>query len=326
MGQTAEPADEGPLIRRAFRPLSTGALISLIILAVACNSGPSDEPTGKIAFVTDRDGNQEIYVMNANGTGLTNITNDPAEDREPAWSPDSSQLAFGSSRSGAIDIYVMEADGSDVRQITDSPAVDGGPKWAPDSSRLALYSFINQRQGLLWVINLDGTEMTPVLVSVGGQPATSCAGGFPGSWFPDGQRLLFRGSSGNLHALQICTVALDGSPPEILFSESDTLSHFPVLSPDSTKIAFTFEREENPEIYTINVDGGGLKRITNNEAVDQNPTWSPDGRWIAFESNRDGDLNIYIVRADGSDLRRLTDNDAADRQPAWSPPSSDAAQ
>ena len=76
---------------------------------------------GKIAFVSDRDGNQEIYAVNLDGTGLKNLTGNPSTDAEPAWSPDGTRLAFTSNRDGDNEIYVTAADGSGVTRLTTSP-------------------------------------------------------------------------------------------------------------------------------------------------------------------------------------------------------------
>src|SRR5206468_1029853 len=79
-----------------------------------------------------RDGNDEIYVMNRDGTGVKRLTNDPGEDAYPAWSPDGKEIAFQSSRSGNLDIFVMNSDGSNVRNLTNNPAADMAPSWSRD--------------------------------------------------------------------------------------------------------------------------------------------------------------------------------------------------
>lgn len=311
-----------PLPRRGPVPLALAAgLLALGLLAACAGSGGetyTGEPFGTIAFVSDRDGNQEIYLMRADGSGQRNLTNSERDDREPAWSPDGSLLAFASYRTGPANLFVMNADGSGVRQVTDNPAVDGRPRWSPDGDLLAFYSFRSQRRGLLWLVSAQGGDVLPVLADQTPGPTTDCSGGFPGGWFPDG-RILFRGSRGDIEALQICSVRPDGSDLRVIFSEKEVFSYHPALSPDGRKIAFASDRDGNPEIYVIDVDGGNLRRLTDDPAIDEYPTWSPDGQWIAFHSNRDGDFDIYIMRPDGSDLRRLTDDPADDMQPAWSP-------
>jgi TolB protein len=87
---------------------------------------------------------------------------------------------------------------------------------------------------------------------------------------------------------------------------------------DGTRIAFMSGRDGNPEIYIMNVDGSGVRRLTNHPAGDSSPTWSPTGTQIAFVSDRAGQPQVYIVGADGLNLRRLTSESYADR-PTWSP-------
>jgi TolB protein len=95
-------------------------------------------------------------------------------------------------------------------------------------------------------------------------------------------------------------------------------NYLPVFSPDGTRLAFMSGRDGNPEIYVMNVDGSGVRRLTNHPAGDSSPTWSPTGTQIAFVSDRAGRPQVYIVGADGLNLRRLTSESYADR-PTWSP-------
>jgi len=103
---------------------------SLISLQGEPGGAPQDRKT-KIAFHSSRDGNPEIYVMNPDGSRQINLTNIPAKDTNPSWSPDGKKIAFRSVRNKNWDIYVMNADGSELKRLTDNPAQDDCPAWSP---------------------------------------------------------------------------------------------------------------------------------------------------------------------------------------------------
>lgn len=308
-------------------PCVVSALVAISLAAIAaCGGGESfsGEPSGTIAFESNRDGNDEVYVMAADGSQQKNVSNASGRDSEPTWSSDGSLLTFSSFRSGIPDLWVMKPDGKDTRQLTQDGAVEGGARWSPDGSRIAFYSFRDDSKQFMWIMNADGGDPQPVIEELVADPSTVCAGGFPGGWFPDGKRILYRGSEGDIKALQICSANDDGSDIKTILSEDSHKSYYPALSPDGRKIAFTSDREGNAEIYVMNVDGGGIRRLTRNDGTDEYPTWSPDGQWIAFHSDRegssrDGDFEIYVMRPNGSDVRRLTDNRFDDTSPFWSP-------
>ena len=275
---------------------------------------------GRLAFVSDRDGNAEVYVMSADGSGLTNLTQEPAPYGGPSWSPGGGRLAFASFRDGPSDLYVIDIASGDVERLTDDGAVDGNVAWSPDGNRIAFSSARDQSQGFLWVASADGKGATAVLEGITPSgPEVACAGGFPGSWFPDGETILYRGSQGSISALQICSVKSDGSDINVILSEKGVRYDQPRLSPDGEHVLLDSDRDGNSEIYIMQANGKGLRQLTHDPGVDTAPVWSPDGQWIAFASDRKGDFNIYIVRPDGSDLRQLTDDPAADLDPSWSP-------
>lgn len=119
---------------------------------------PSWSPDGeKIAFMSVRDGNGEIYVVNAEGFEV-NLTNHPAEDWNPAWSPDGQKILFMSDRDGNREIYAMNADGSEPVNLTNHPANEGDPAWSPDSTKIV---FISDRDGNaeIYVMNADGSNL-----------------------------------------------------------------------------------------------------------------------------------------------------------------------
>ncbi len=107
--------------------------VAVLVAATGFVSGSRPAETafpgfnGMIAFQTDRDGNAEIYTMSADGSAQTNLTNDPAEDQDPAWSPNGLKIAFHSNRDGDNEIFVMNADGSGVTQVTTNTGDDFAP-------------------------------------------------------------------------------------------------------------------------------------------------------------------------------------------------------
>ncbi len=111
-----------------MRPMTH--VIFLAALLAACTPAPAATPP-RIVFMSIRDGNWEIYLMSADGSGQTNLTNDPGQDMAPACSGDGRRIAFVSDRDGSMEIYVMNADGTGVTRLTDHAEGNLAPKWCP---------------------------------------------------------------------------------------------------------------------------------------------------------------------------------------------------
>ena len=259
---------------------------------------------GVIAFTSERDGNSEIYIMNADGSDPRRLTDNPAYDGWPTWSPDGSQIAFMSKRSGNPDIYVMDADGSNIQQLTTHSANDIWPDWSPDGARIA---FLSRRDGNfeIYLINADGTDLQRLT-------NTSSHEDFP-NWSPDGERLVFSRVEGNDGTF---IINADGTEEQMLM---EIVALEPSWSPDGTRIIFASDHEGFRGIYVIDIDGSDLQRISSTRAGENCPEWSLDGTRILFASWRDGDGEIYVMNVDGSNLQQLTDNRMVDEFPAWRP-------
>jgi len=269
---------------------------------------------GKVAFVSKRDEpnpencensgdcNWELYVVNIDGTGLTQLTNNQGWDYWPAWSPDGSQIAFWYSDGEQWDIIVMNSDGSDLTNLTNDEGMDLYPTWKPDGSQVVFFS-ARDNGFQFWVVNADGTDLTML------------ESGLPLSVESE-SRVKIVAFTGRYNFYLSTGDIFDAKG----FKErEESLGEFPSWSPDGTRITFHSERHGNREIYVMNADLSNLKRLTNNEAEDSFPVWSPDGSQIAFQSNRDGNFEIYVMNAGGSDLRNLTNNSADDTLPTWYP-------
>ena len=137
------------------------ALVAALSLSVPAVQATFPGTNGRIAFTSDRDGatNTEIYSMNPDGTGQTNLTRNPSRDSDPAWSPNGAKIAFTSDRSaaGAWDVFVMNADGSGAVNLTNNPALDWNPAWSPDGSRIAFTTY-RAGGGEIFVMNIDGSN------------------------------------------------------------------------------------------------------------------------------------------------------------------------
>ena len=219
----------------------------------------------RIAFVSDRDGDNEIYVMNADGSAIVQLTDNSAGDSWPSWSPDGRRIVFSSDRDGDFEIYVMDADGGGVVQLTDNSARDGTPRWSPDGNRIV---FSSDRDGdfEIYVMKTDGNGVV--------QLTNTQAWDYAPSWSPDGNRIAF--SSDRDDDWDIYVMNSDGSGV-VQLTNNQELDFVPSWSPDGNRIAFSSNRDGDLEIYVVNANGSGVVQLTDDSATTRAPSWF--SRW-----------------------------------------------
>jgi hypothetical protein len=270
----------------------------------------------QLAFVSNGDGDDEIFLIKSNGTGLTRLTNNFVSDANPAWSPDGSKIAFHSHRVANTDIYVMNADGTSPTRLTTAVEADYQPSWSPDGTKIAFTS-ARDGQAEIYVMNADGSNQVRLTIDDAGP----IADGDP-AWSPDGTRIAFWSARDGQS--EIYMMNADGSNPQRLTTSGG--NEQPAWSPDGTKLAFRHYQCDgyysyycDADLYVVNVDGSGIAQLTSGYLFDDEPDWSRDGTWIAFATSYcDGYYNcISAVRPNGTGQSVIVIGPYY--QPAWRP-------
>jgi Tol biopolymer transport system component len=227
---------------------------------------PALSPDGKrIAFSTDRDGNREIYAMNADGSDPVNLTRNPAQDMEPAWSPDGKFIAFVSTRDGNFEIYVMDANGRHQTPLTHDVAKELSPTWSPDGTRIAFSKETGPRETQLFVMNADGSGPTQI---------TSQRSNFSPAWSPDGEWIACvsnRDGDRNIYLIRP-----DGKGEPAKLTSKASADYGPAWAPDSKWLAFVSDRSGTKDIWLMDAVAQKVWDVTQGSDVEFGPVWQGD--------------------------------------------------
>jgi Tol biopolymer transport system component len=232
---------------------------------------PAWSPDGtQIAFVGCGDcDTSDLYLMNADGTGVSRLTHDDALDGSPAWSPDGTRIAYHSDPGatwsetegltpGNEDIRIVSPDGTGQQDVTTGPERDIHPSWSPDGRSLAFMRQEATRTSSIYVTDLQGAEwrITPVSVWAG----------YP-SWSPDGTRIAFAVLDQSATTADLYLVGIDGDDLRRLTDFEGVAWGGPVWSPDGRQIALWAHRGQ-PGIYLAEPEGEGMQLLTEVEDVE----------------------------------------------------------
>lgn len=265
--------------------VAAAAVVALAASATAAATPPGTN--GRLAFSSNRSGQQEIYVANADGSGRTALG---AQGSSPEWSPDGRRIAFGSNRDGNNEIYVMNADGSGQTRLTFDNDYESRPQWTADGSQLVFTRVVNGNWEI-FRMNADGTNQ----VDLTNDPAVD----WSQATSPQGKRIVFtREESGVGHLFVMTT---DGKNLKRL-TNTAAYDSYPSWSPSGNFIAFT---RDPGELWVMATDGTGAHQVTSvgPDRVVINGSWSPDGTRLVYTTCRaatfDG-CTLSTANADGS--------------------------
>jgi Tol biopolymer transport system component len=275
---------------------------------------PQFEFRGRILFQSDLSGNNEVYLLTKDG--VRNLTNDPASDEFPKWSPDGRRIAFSSNRSGRYQIYIMNEDGTNMVQATHSENDAIEQAWFPDGTKIAFTESWERTFGRSYVMySLDlasgrTDKLLPKFVESNALPEFS----------PDARLLGFTGKRLAGWDVFVADLTTGESRP---LTEGGAACR-PHFSPDGTKIAYVSAAGDGKgDIWLMNPDGGGKERLTERpETWDYFPGWSPDGKYIVFCSGTEhypteGVWSLNLIKVGTKRIIPLFSSGARDVFPDW---------
>lgn len=285
---------------------------------------PSPLPTalggsGQIAFVTNRTGAMEIWIMNNDGTAASQITNIPEGACQPRWSPDGSKIAFISpctrnqySYPGAS-LFIVNADGTGLIPLPNVPGGDYDPSWSPDGTRIAFTSLRNGGVPGIYIINLRDYSVVSLVedqTRAISQP----------SWSPDGKVIAFVNSDNRIWVMD----TNGENRRNLTVGAGDYLINNPAWSPDGAVVIYTqsilSDTTGTTELMAVpyTLIGAMPVKVPNSLLV-SDVSYSIDGYWLLLTSWYSGNHEITIMRPNGVDRHAILIDPAYDFDPAWRP-------
>jgi len=299
-----------------------------VFISVNCNNNIPDKY--ELAFVSDRGGKLDIYLVNLNenaepdSSSLKRIAETDYDEYGIDWYPDGKKIIFSTKIDNNYDVYTIDPDGNNLTRITDHPAYDGGASFSPDGKEIVFTSEradsnANYTKREFYKMNIDGSDLTRLTFN----DNYDCCTHFS----PDGKKILFARMVSDAKDTfnpvngEIFVMDPDGKN-EIQLTNKPKFDALPFWSPDGKQIAFHGQTDSVTQIFVMNADGTNLRNITNDEFDNRWPTWSPDGKWIAYTSVR-GDnetkTDIFVTNPEGNIKKEILAHPKRDEIAIWNP-------
>lgn len=285
------------------------------ILAEGVVSEKDAGPLGRIAFVSVRSGNWDLWTIEADGTDQIQLTQTPLDERSPAWSPESDRIAYATN-DGKLWILELGGKPEEIPLKGDDSgsklAINSHPHWFPDGKSIVFTSYGDPKldDSDIWKVNVNGEALERFILQKDLQ--------LDPSWSPDGKLLIYSSAAyGPFYDIMqdLWIMEFYGRKARRLLV-NDAANMQPEWSPDGTKIAFASDKTGDMEIWLMDSHGKNLKQLTHDKAYDADPAWSPDGKYLAFVSNRSGSTQVWLMHNDGSNPRQLT-QEGQSKDPSW---------
>ncbi len=258
----SQPAPTSPVILQST-PVPTTTPVPAIL-----------EARGTIAYVVRELGQSDIWAVPVGSRSPIRLTNDPEDDRDPAWSPNGQKLAYASRQDGNWELYIYDTTTGETTRMTYDLSFQGAPTWSSDGAWLAYESYQGNNLDI-YVLRIDGSQQPLRL------PGNSDAPDYSPAWSPDGRRIAFTSlRDGNQ---DIYIFSFDNSSVVNVTRTPDRQEDYPAWSPDGKWLAYSALDQGQEKVFVVSTDNPGAGAQVIN--VGRTPAWSPDGTSIIAAVN-----------------------------------------